>query len=240
MIKDKRVLAITLARGGSKRVKKKNVIDVCGKPLLQYTIDEVKKSNYIDDYVISTDDEDVIKLASKEHVKSFKRSKQNSTDTSTSAAAILETLQNTDNDYSIVVEIMCTNPLKTAEDIDGVISKLIESNADSAVSVVRVWDHHPSRIKFIENDLLVDVYPEIPESRRQDLSPPAYVRNGSIYAFDRVAFLREKKRTCGICRPYIMPENRSINIDEEIDLELARIMIRKKNEVNLHNANRTN
>jgi CMP-N-acetylneuraminic acid synthetase len=236
MLKNKRILAMTLARGGSKRVKRKNLADICGKPLLQYTIDEVKKSRYIDEYVISSDDEEVIDLASKLGVKSYKRSIENSTDTSTSADAILETIQNQKFQFDIIVEVMCTNPLKTVEDIDGVINKLVETKSDSVVSVVRVWDHHPSRIKFIEKDTLIDVYPEIPESRRQDLSPPAYVRNGSIYAFDRTAFLNEKKRLCGICRPYVMPESRTINVDEEIDLELARILIGKRNEANLHNS----
>ena len=122
---------------------------------------------------------------------------------------------------------MCTNPLKIAKDIDGVIEKLYETQADSVVSVVRVWDHHPSRIKFIENDKLIDVYPEIPESRRQDLTPAAYVRNGSIYATTFDSLVKTRTRLGEDTRPYIMPEERTINIDELIDLELARIMLKK-------------
>jgi len=237
MIESKKILAITLARGGSKRVKKKNVVEILGKPLIQYTIDEVKKSKYIDSYVVSSEDEEIINAVKDLKVETHKRSLSSSSDTATSASALKEVIDAVDNYYDIIVEVMCTNPLKTVEDIDGVIEKLIETSADSVVSVVRVWDHHPSRIKFIENDTLIDVYPEIPESRRQDLFPAAYVRNGSIYAFYKNSFLIERKRLCGVCRPYIMPEGRTINIDEEIDLELAKILIEKRNEINLHYTN---
>jgi len=121
---------------------------------------------------------------------------------------------------------MCTNPLKTVEDIDDVILKLDMMDADSVCSVVRVWDYHPSRVKFIKGNKMKDVYPEVLESRRQDLTPPAYIRNGSIYAMTweqiNVKGSRYDKNTV----PYIMPEERTINIDEPIDLELARILLR--------------
>ena len=121
---------------------------------------------------------------------------------------------------------MCTNPLKKVEDIDGVIEKLHETKADSVVSVVRIWDNHPSRVKYIENDRMIDFYPEIPESRRQDLTPSAYVRNGSIYAMTHKQLHTYSERLGKDTRPYIMPEERTINIDEPIDLELARILLK--------------
>lgn len=226
MIENKKVLAITLARGGSKRVPKKNISVIEGKPLIQYTIDEVKKSNLIDRYIISSDDDDVIHLATDLNCEIHKRSQKNSSDVATSASAIQEVLNDIRSDYDYVVEIMCTNPLKTIEDIDGVIKKLHETGSDSVVSVVRVWDHHPSRIKFIKDDKLIDVYPEIPESRRQDLDPPAFIRNGSVYAFTLDSFKKCKNRLGPDTKPYIMPEERSINIDEKYDLELAKIIIR--------------
>ena len=223
MINGKTVMGITLARGGSKGIPRKNVIDVNGKPLIQYTIDEVKKSKYIDHYIVSTDDED-IKMVCKELEQTyFDRSPVE--DTQKSSDGLLEVLKTMDKpDY--IVEIMCTNPLKTVEDIDGVIKKLDMMAADSVCSVVRVWDYHPSRIKFIKGNQMIDVYPEKLESRRQDLRPPAYIRNGSIYAMTweqiNVKGTRYDKNTV----PYIMPEERTINIDEPIDLELARILLR--------------
>lgn len=226
MIKKKNILAITLARGGSKRVPKKNIYLIHNKPLLQYTVEEVKKSKYIDKYIISTDDEDIIQVCKILNVNYHKRPTELAQDTSTSASAIKNVIDSYQN-YDIIVEIMCTNPLKTVEDIDGCIEKLINSKSDSVVSVVRIWDHHPSRVKYIKDDELNDFYPEIPESRRQDLIPPAYVRNGSIYAFWKSSFLKYNNRLGKICRPYIMPQERTINIDEPNDLIMAKILIGK-------------
>ena len=216
-------MGITLARGGSKRVPQKNVIDVNGKPLIQYTIDEVKKSKYIDNYIVSTDDED-IKLVCRELEQTyFDRSPAD--DTQKSSDGLLEVLRTMDKpDY--IVEIMCTNPLKTVEDIDDVIFKLDMMGADSVCSVVRVWDYHPSRVKFIKGNKMKDVYPEKPESRRQDLTPPAYIRNGSKYQITWEQINVKGSRYDKDTVPYIMPEERTINIDEPIDLELARIMLK--------------
>ena len=223
MISGKTVMGITLARGGSKGIPQKNVIDVNGKPLIQYTIDEVKKSKYIDHYIVSTDDEDIKNLCRELEQPYFDRSPAE--DTQKSSDGLLEVLKPMDKpDY--IVEIMCTNPLKTVEDIDGVIKKLDMMGVDSVCSVVRVWDHHPSRVKFIKGNQMIDVYPEKLESRRQDLRPPAYVRNGSIYAMTWEQLRTNETRYDKNTVPYIMSEERTINIDEPIDLELARILLR--------------
>ena len=223
MINNKTILAITLARGGSKGIPKKNIVDINGKPLLQYTINEVKKSKYVDKYVISTDDEEIFDLCHKNEVSTIDR--EEAGDTQSSAVGLLEVLKYS-CEYDYVIEIMCTNPLKSVEDIDGVIKKLDETKADSVVSVVRIWDNHPSRVKYIENDRLIDFYSEPPESRRQDLTPPAYVRNGSIYGMTFEQLNIKKQRLGKDTRPYIMSEERTINIDEPRDLELARIMLK--------------
>jgi len=228
MINGKRVLAITLARGGSQEVEKKNIADINGKPLLQYTTDEVKKSKYIDAYLVSTDDEEIIEVCKKLGVSHYRRNKENATSTATSASALIEIAKSSSNSFYYVVEVMCTNPLKTVEDIDGCIEKIDQTEADSVVAVNRIWDNHPSRVKYIEDDLLKDFYLEVPESRRQDLLPPAYVRSGSIYITIMKNLLKHKVRLSGVVRPYVISEDNVINIDKLVDLELARIMLERK------------
>lgn len=227
MINGKKVTAITLARGGSKRVPRKNMALISGKPLIEYTLDQVRGSSHIDRHIVSSDDAEILEHCRSCGVEVHFRSNDASSDTATSAAAIAEVLRDCDVNSHYIVEVMCTNPFKTSGDIDGAILKIEETNADSVVTVTRVWDHHPSRLKYIVEDRLKDFYPEVPESRRQDLTPPAYVRNGSIYAFTLESFLRTGRRLGDDTRPYVMDEARSINIDEPIDLEIARIMIER-------------
>lgn len=222
MINGKKVLAITLARGGSSRVYKKNIANIAGVPLLQYTINEVTKSKYIDKYIIATDDDKIKDVILRNNIECFDR--KSVSDTQTSADGLLEVLEDVKG-YDYVIEIMCTNPLKNCTDIDDVIYKLHDTKADSIVSVVRIWDHHPSRVKHIKNDRLIDFYPEVPESRRQDLTPAAYVRNGSIYGMTYNQIKNNKVRLGKDTRPFIMPEERSINIDEPIDLKLAELLL---------------
>lgn len=230
MINGKRVLAITLARKGSKGIPRKNVSNLCGKPLFLWTVDEVAKSNYIDEHIISTDDERIIDICylstNTPKTKAFIRSAKNASDTASSAAAILEVLDQTACTHEYVVELMCTNPLKTHTDIDACIKKLDDTDADSVVSVTRVLDQHPSRVKFIENDILTDFWPEKKESRRQDLTPLAFVRNGAIYAFTQTSFRATGSRYGGIVRPYVMEE--SVNIDEPIDLLIAQELLKER------------
>ena len=227
MINNKSVLAITLARGGSTGIPKKNIIPIHGKPLLQYTTDEVKKSKYIDDYVVSTDADDIAKVCEELNVKCFRR--EPASNTQTTAKGLLEVLS-VYKRYDYVIEIMCTNPLKTVTDIDNVIFKLDSTKADSVVSVVRVWDNHPLRLKYIENDKLINFFgdenPDIPNTRRQDLEPAAYVRNGSLYAMTYEQITKTGFRIGKDVRPYIMDDKNSVNLDEPIDLEIAKIKIK--------------
>jgi len=225
MIGNKKVLAVTLARGGSKKIPNKNIIDVLGRPLIEYTFDAVSGSEFIDDYVVSTDSEDIASVCKKNNVRVINRPAVLSMDATTSADSLLHCIGELKEDYDYLIEVMATNPLKNSSDIDGVIYKLFSTNSDSVVSVVRIYDHHPSRVKYIHDDIMRDFYPEILESRRQDLNPAAYVRNGSIYGMKYGFFIENKVRYNKESRPYIMPECRTVNIDEPIDLELAKIML---------------
>ena len=123
---------------------------------------------------------------------------------------------------------MNSNPCKIVDDLDACIEILYKnSRADTVVAVNRVWDGHPDRIKQIVDGEIQD-WPgnkEVLESMRQDLTPPAYIRSGSVYAMKRNVLINEGNRRGKVSLPYIMPEHRVCNIDEPKDLLTARAML---------------
>ena len=228
------ILAITLARGGSKAIKNKNIKKINGKPLVFYTISEAKKSKYISDYIVSTDSTKIAKI-SKAYgaIIPFLRPKKLSTDKASSVDALIhatrymEKINNKKYDY--VIELMCTNPLKKVKDIDTIIKKIKKYKCDSVIAVNRVLDNHPARIKkIIKGKIINFCINEKAESRRQDLKPYAYVRSGSIYALNRDYLINKRKRY-GSKKSfaYILPPERSINIDQEIDFYIAEKLLKK-------------
>jgi CMP-N,N'-diacetyllegionaminic acid synthase len=233
MIGNKKVVAVTLARGGSKTIKNKNLAIVGGKSLLERTLYAGSLSKYIDAHYVSSDSADILAEAERLGAKLAVRPSHLATDTASSADAILHFLQGLSLDAYLhnllyrpdyVVELMCTCPFKSTEDIDACIEKLHLTGADSVVTVTRLLDHHPSRLKYIKDDTLCDFYPEKKESRRQDLEPHAFVRAGGIYAFTWDSVFKTKSRYGGVVKPVVIPSERAVNIDEPLDLMLAELI----------------
>ena len=223
---------MTLARSGSKGVKNKNIKLLNKKPLICYTIEQALKSKYIDNYIVSTDSEKIRKISLKSGANvPFLRPKNLSRDNTSSSDALIHAVKYTEKmmktKYDVIVELMCTNPLKKNYDIDECIKKLIKTKSDSVIAMMKVEEYHPRRLKIIKKDKIISIMSEKKESRRQDLKPNVYIRAGSIYALDRNYFIRTKKRYGSKnSRPYILPKSRSVNIDSEIDFILAKKLIK--------------
>ena len=233
MNKNKKILSIILARGGSKQIPKKNIALVNNIPLIAYTIVEAKKSNYISDLVVSSNDDEIRKVSVQYGAEApFKRPDNLSGDTAKPvecdlhATKFMEKKNNMKYDY--VVELLCTNPFKTSFDIDEAMKMQIKSDADSVIGVMRLDDHHPIRIKKIENGYIKNFcFDEIPESRRQDLKPDAYIRNGSIYSMRRDMIEKGIRYGTENSLAYVMPRERTLNIDEPMDLLIADLLMKQ-------------
>ena len=229
-----KILGITLARGGSKSVPRKNIRPILGIPLIGYTTAEALLSRFITRFIVSTDDEEIRQVALKYGAEApFLRPAEFSTDTASSVGALQHAVNWVEQEegvrYDYIIELMCTNPMKTVEDIDSCIEKLIQTGADSVIAVHRIEDHHPIRIKKIIDDRIVDFcLPEKAETRRQDLKPDAYVRSGSIYALRRDHLMEDGRRYGSIeSRPYILPDERAVNVDTEIDFLIAENLLQR-------------
>lgn len=233
----KEVLAVILARGGSKGIPNKNIKDLCGKPLIAYTIEAALASGIFSHVVVSTDSPKIAE-ASKAFgaLVPFMRPDELSQDHVWSRDAlrhaVLECEKLYSKTYDYVVELPCVAPLRNETHIREAVNKLLETKSDSVISVCQMQDKHPVRMKRIVEDTLQDFCKEFPEgegSRRQDLEP-CFIRNGAIYSMTRSCIVDKFSRNGEVSRPYIMDELHSVNIDSMIDFYLAEALIRAKNE----------
>jgi len=226
MIKGKSVLGIITARGGSKGFPGKNIADLAGKPLISYTITAGKNSKYIDRLILSSDDEDIIRVAKEVGCEvPFVRPAELALDTTPGIDPVLHAINSIEGKYDYIVLLQPTSPLRTAEDIDGAIKKCL-SGHPACVSVSEP-DKSPFWMYSItETDKMVPIL-ESKAYRRQDL-PKIFALNGAVYVaetqylIDRKTFITEETVA------YVMPKIRSIDIDNEIDLKLCGVIITER------------
>jgi D-3-phosphoglycerate dehydrogenase / 2-oxoglutarate reductase len=227
-----KILCVLQVRGGSKGVPRKNIRKVNGKPLMTWTIESAKKSNVFDSIWVSSDSDEILEVGRQEEVNTIKRPEELSGDEVLSVDSLhwvvgeIEKLKETTYDYVVELPVVC--PLRNEDHIREAVNKLITTDADSVISVTQMTDKHPVRMKRITDDDLIEdfcsEYPEGDAGRRQDLEP-CYIRNGGIYSMKRDTLINEKTRHGKVSRPYVMEDKYSINIDSEIDLRIAEVML---------------
>ena len=228
MFKNKTFLAIIPARGGSKRLPRKNILNLCGKPLISWSIEAGLKSKYIDKVVVSSDDTEILNISNELKVQVIKRPDELASDTSTSFDAVKHAIDNLES-YEYILLLQPTSPLRNENHIDKAIEFLEEKNADAVVSVCEMnhnllWsntlDDSLSMEGFISDNLL--------SNRSKDLKK-RYRLNGAIYLCKTDKLLKEKsfflKKNIFA---YVMNSNNSIDIDTKEDFELASLYLSQK------------
>ena len=214
------IVGLIPARAGSKGIPNKNVVDVCGQPLIQWTIDAAQASDYVDRVLVTTDDEVVKELAASQGLPILHRPHLLSGDSTTAAQVIAHALESNVKE-DILVYLQPTSPLRTATDIDESLELLASLNAGAVVSVTPVTEY-PEWMYRLHSDghLLESVLGHNPTSRRQDLSPTVRL-NGAVYC----AYACDLRPDGDIFRltlaGYRMPHSRSVDIDTHEDLQKA-------------------
>ncbi len=232
-LKKKKILAIILARGNSKGVKNKNIRKLNQYPLIYYTIKEAIKSNIFSEIIVSTESKKISRIAKKYGAEvPFLRPNYLAKDNTKAIDAIYYTFRKAEKlykkKYDYIIELLCTNPFKKAFHIVDVVKKQVSSNADSVIAISKLEDHHPIRIKKIVNGRIKNFcLKEIPETRRQDLKPDAYIRCGSIYSMRRDMLMKKIRYGTKNSLAYIMSEKYVVNIDTERDFDFANFLIKK-------------
>ena len=223
------VLAIIPARGGSKGIARKNVKTLAGKPLIYWTIDAAKQSLCIDRIVVSTEDEEIASVARELTVDvPFMRSAELAADDTPGIAPVLHAISQLPV-YEWVLLLQPTSPLRSAEDIDGIWQFCKEKNAPSAVSVCEAGKHPYWMYQCDSSHRIFPFMEKRPDfARRQDL-PPAYALNGALY-LARTDWLLEQENFIGPeTLGYIMPSERSVDLDTPQDWRWVEFLIEQAN-----------
>jgi CMP-N,N'-diacetyllegionaminic acid synthase len=237
MYKGKKTLGIITARGGSKGIPRKNIKELAGKPLISYTIEAAKQSNHLTRCVLSTEDEKIAAVARAEGCDvPFMRPRDFAVDTATSMSVVqhaLDWLKERDGEeYDYIMILQPTSPLRSAEDIDACIEKMIETDADSVMSVMELHNFGPRKIHKIKDGTITHYFEgyEIgrESERHQDLEP-AFKRNGAVF-LTKAELIRQGDFFGKASQPYVMPHERSVDIDFPIDFELAEFWLHRSRE----------
>ncbi|HBX50595.1 MAG: CMP-N-acetlyneuraminic acid synthetase [Bacteroidetes bacterium GWF2_33_38] len=228
MINNTKILAIITARAGSKRLPNKNIKNLAGKPLIAWSIEAALSSKYIDKTIVSTDSNEIKKISESYGASvPFIRPTELASDTSDSISVLKHAIDFFQNEYKYIVLLQPTSPLRSVDDINAAI-EMLNNDTKSVISVCET-DHSPLWANVLPEDFSMEnfIRPEIRNKRSQDL-PKYYRLNGAVYVSE-IKYLYENNGFLGHqTKAYVMPRERSIDIDNEIDFKLAELVLKSE------------
>ena len=226
-----KTLCTICMRGGSKGVKGKNLRPLNGKPLMEYTIEQALKSNIFEDIAISTDSSEIANIAKNMGLDVwFLRPKELSHDKAGKIPAIIHALHEAEKyfkkKYSHVVDLDATSPLRKVDDISEAMHKFISEKAENLVTVCLARKNpYFNMLEYVKKELKLVKSLDNPIYRRQD-APIVYEMNASIYIWKRSCLIDKKQLISKKTSHYIMPEERSIDIDTESDFKYVEYLMK--------------
>ena len=230
-----KILAVIPARGGSKGVARKNIRPVCGKPLIAYTIETALAArNLLHRSIVSTDDPEIKAIACEYGADvPFLRPPELAGDRVPTLPVLQHAVRFVEEADGVALDwvllLQPTAPLRVIEDIEASVTLAHQNSCDSVISVLQVFAEHPILMKRIEDDRLLPYCIEEKEgTRRQDYQPPAYMRNGAIYLTRRDVLMDKDSIWGQVIRPYVMPPERSVSVDNELELKLVEILMQQR------------
>ena len=225
-----RVLALIPARGGSKGVPRKNIRLLAGRPLIEYTIETALAARELfHRIIVSTDDPEIAEVSRRAGAEvPFLRPASLATDKAPSIAVVQHATRFVEEQDGVKMDwimlLQPTDPLRTKEDLVESLRIAQSERCDSVISVVQVFAVHPILMKKIENGRIRPWCVDEPEGmRRQDYKPDAYMRNGAVYLTRRDVAMEKGSLRGEDSRAYVMPPERSLGVDSEIDFALLEL-----------------
>lgn len=218
-------LAVIPARGGSQRLPRKNILELNAKPLVCWSIEAALNSKKIDKVVVSSDDEEILKISRESGATVIQRPVKLATNTSSGFEAIKHAIEAFKEEYEYIVLLQPTSPLRNTKHIDDAITLLEEKNADAVISVCEV-DHPVQWTMTLADDRNMSNFVKNIDTRRSQEQETHYRLNGAIYICKRAKLLVKKSFFLEKnIYAYLMDRKCSIDIDEKIDLLMAELLL---------------
>lgn len=221
-------ICIIPARGDSKQIPKKNIVQIQGIPLIAWSILAAKASTNIDCVYVSSDSDEILEIASRWGATPLKRPAALATDTATSESTLMHSIEQVEQHSGKVDEVIflqATSPLRLAPDIDQAIAKFRNEQADSLFSATILKDFFVFEER---NGTMESINFDFKDRKRSQDLGDQYLENGSIYVFKRDLIFNEKNRLGGKIATYPMPFWQSYKIDEQDDIDICAYYLQKK------------
>jgi N-acylneuraminate cytidylyltransferase len=228
VIGNRTVLGLIPARGGSKGIPRKNLRRLAGKPLLEWTAEAALTSRFIDRAVLSTDDAEIAAVGASLGLDvPFERPAAAASDTASAADVISHAIGALGRPYDYLVYLEPTTPLRLAADIDACLERMDHHGAEFCVSLQRSQQRPEWMFYLGEEEQIEPAVGRFQAGRRQDMRE-CYVLNGAVYAARIESFLRTSTFLTASTLGYIMPPERSIDLDEPADFDTAEAILRSR------------
>jgi len=219
------IVAIIPARGGSKSIPNKNIIEFCGKPLIAWSIEQCLSSKYISDVWVTSDSQEILDIAERYGAKTINRPDSISGDSASSEDAwihainIIQKYRNID----LVFAPQATSPLREIKDINGAIEQMLNGNYDSLLSTVEIEDFFIWRQEEMSEPESIN-YDYMNRKPRQKIEK-RYLENGSFYIF-KPKILKGNNRLGGKISLYKMEKYKMFQIDNDEDIKISSVIMR--------------
>lgn len=220
------VLAVIAARGGSKGLPRKNVLDLGGRPLVAWSVAAARAAREISHVLLSSDDDEIIKAAMEAGCPApFKRPAELASDTASIYDVLLHAHDHSGSTYDYIVLLQATSPLRNSQDIDACIRLCREAKAPAALTMVKAAKPPQWMYRLDSQQRPTPLLGAAPMIDRRQEATDCFVPNGAVYVA-KTAWLRENKSFMGPeTRVHVMPPERSIDIDAYLDLVTARAVL---------------
>lgn len=222
------VLAVIPARRGSKGLALKNLRLLGGVPLIAHSIRAALAATLVDSVVVSTEDAEIAAVAASHGAGVVIRPDELATDTAQNNGVVRHVIGSRAGVDRVIVLLQPTSPLRTATQVDCCVLPLLEHRARSAMTVTAV-EHHPGKAVILNHSLVEPFTDDADMEARRQTMREVYRQSGAVYAVGVDDFLREDRFYLRPCYAVVVPQDESIDIDSELDLALAELLLQRRN-----------